>query len=272
MYIVVDDRLMVVSGFVASFEREGISSLGLDAAEFSEWLQTASDSDLEAVQGFVLGSFQGRISCAGSIRRYSNAPIIALSDIRSLEETLDLFTAKFDDVVRKPVHVREILARSESIWRRMNQDLKKENHHDGDRLKVFFDGRDPEINGVPLSLPRRERHILEYLVRKKGHRLTKKQIFDTVYGIYSEDVEDSVVEGHISRLRKKLRQHLGYDPIDTKRYIGYSYVGAALYAARPQPSGSVTSRARDEAQRCSARSNSYDPESPRLAYQAALAA
>jgi DNA-binding response OmpR family regulator len=78
-----------------------------------------------------------------------------------------------------------------------------------------------------LALPRRERHILEYLVRKRGHRLTKKQIFDAVYGIYSEDVEDSVVEGHISKLRKKLRQRLGYDPIDAKRYIGYSYVGAA---------------------------------------------
>ena len=57
--------------------------------------------------------------------------------------------------------------------------------------------------------------------------MTKKQIFDAVYGIYSEDVEDSVVEGHISKLRKKLRQRLGYDPIDAKRYIGYSYVGAA---------------------------------------------
>lgn len=229
MYIVVDDREMVTSGYVASFEREGVSSLGLFAGEFNEWLEAASDSDLEAVQGFLLGSFEERVHCAGSIRKYSKAPIIALSDVRSLEETLELFTAKFDDVVRKPIHVREILARSEAIWRRVNEDLRKKNQSDSnDRLRVFFDGRDPEIDGVPLALPRRERHILEYLVRKKGHRLTKKQIFNAVYGIYSEEVEDSVVEGHISKLRKKLRQRLGYDPIDAKRYIGYSYVGAAV--------------------------------------------
>lgn len=226
MYIVVDDRQMVTSGYVASFEREGVSSLGLYADEFSEWLEAASESDLEAVQGFLLGTFEERVSCAGSIRRHSKAPIIALSDVRSLEETLELFTAKFDDVVRKPVHVREILARSEAIWRRVNEDLGKKNQSGNDRLKVFFDGRDPEVDGAPLALPRRERHILEYLVRKKGHRLTKKQIFNAVYGIYSEEVEDSVVEGHISKLRKKLRQRLGYDPIDAKRYIGYSYVGA----------------------------------------------
>jgi DNA-binding response OmpR family regulator len=30
-----------------------------------------------------------------------------------------------------------------------------------------------------------------------------------------------VVESHISKLRKKLRHLLGYDPIDSKRYLGY---------------------------------------------------
>ncbi|WP_445502325.1 winged helix-turn-helix domain-containing protein [Microvirga sp. G4-2] len=226
MYIVVDDRQIVTSGYVASFKREGVSSIGLYSTEFSEWLESASDTDMEAIQGFVLGSFEQRASYAESIRRHSKAPIIALSDVRSLEETLELFTAKFDDVVRKPVHVREILARSEAVWRRVNASSGKASSNENDRLKVFFDGRDPEIDGIPLTLPRRERHILEYLVRKKGHRLTKKQIFDAVYGLYSDDVEDSVVEGHISKLRKKLRQRLGYDPIDAKRYIGYSYTGA----------------------------------------------
>jgi DNA-binding response OmpR family regulator len=34
-----------------------------------------------------------------------------------------------------------------------------------------------------------------------------------------------VVEGHVSKLRKKLRQKLGRDPIDAKRMVGYSFVG-----------------------------------------------
>jgi DNA-binding response OmpR family regulator len=221
MYIVVDERQMVTAGYVASFDREGVSSLGLFSGEFQDWLSAASSADLDAVQGFLLGDFQERVACAETIRRHSRAPIIALSEVRSLQQTLELFTAKFDDVVRKPVHVREILARTEAIWRRVNAAQPAP----AERLSVFFDGRDPEIDGEPLPLPRRERHILEYLVRNRGRRLTKTQIFNAIYGIYSNDVEESVIEGHVSKLRKKLRARLGHDPIEAKRYIGYTFVG-----------------------------------------------
>lgn len=223
MYVVVDERQMVTAGYVASFEREGVPSLGVFSGEFHDWLTAASSSDLDAIQGFLLGDFQDRIACAESIRRHSRAPIIALSEIRSLQQTLELFTARFDDVVRKPVHVREILARSEAIWRRVNATAAPA--QPVERLKVHFDGRDPEIDGASLPLPRRERHILEYLVRNRGRRLTKTQIFNAIYGIYSNDVEESVIEGHVSKLRKKLRSRLGYDPIEAKRYIGYTFVG-----------------------------------------------
>jgi two-component system, OmpR family, flagellar system response regulator FtcR len=32
------------------------------------------------------------------------------------------------------------------------------------------------------------------------------------------------VESHISKLRKKLREKLGADPIDSKRFLGYQLV------------------------------------------------
>ena len=74
-------------------------------------------------------------------------------------------------------------------------------------------------HGTPL--PRRECRILEYLVRNRGRRVTKTQIFNAVYGLFDENVDENVVESHISKLRKKLKHRLGYDPIDSKRYLGY---------------------------------------------------
>ncbi len=229
MYCLVDGRKSVNEGYAASFDREGVSAFGLSPDEFAGWIRAASRSDVDAVQGFLLGDFDERAKCASVIRKHSRAPVIALADQRSLEQTLVLFDAGIDDVLPKPVHVREILARSEAIWRRVNGGIQPaagtEASTRPERLRVFFDGREPVVDGEPLSLPRRERHILEYLVRNRGRRLTKTQVFNVIYGVYSDGVEESVIEGHVSKLRKKLSQRLGYDPIEAKRYMGYVYVG-----------------------------------------------
>lgn len=222
MYVVVDQRADVAGGFTAMFGREGLSAVSFDSQDFRGWLTTASTEDVDAVQGFLLGDFEDRASYPEVIRNRSRAPIIALSEVRSLEQTLELFTAGIDDVVRKPVHVKEIVARSDAVWRRMNGPKQEIGT---DRLKIYFDGRDPEIDGKAVALPRRERHILEYLVKNGARRVTKSQIFSAIYGVFNDGVDETVVEGHISKLRKKLRQKLGYDVIDAKRYLGYQFVG-----------------------------------------------
>ncbi|SHO63318.1 DNA-binding response regulator, OmpR family, contains REC and winged-helix (wHTH) domain [Pseudoxanthobacter soli DSM 19599] len=221
MYIFIEQRPEVSAAYVSGFTREGWPSLGLRSEEFREWVETTSDQDLRSVQGFVLGDFDGRQNYPDLIRTHSRAPIIALSEVRSLEQTLKLFSAGIDDVVPKPVHVRELIARSDAVWRRLNMNSGPSVKG---RLKVHFDGRDPEIDGDPLPLPRRERLILEYIVKNSGRRITKAQLFNSIYGIFNHSVSETVVEGHMSKLRKKLRQRLGYEVIEAKRYLGYCFV------------------------------------------------
>jgi DNA-binding response OmpR family regulator len=218
MYIIVDDRNIVTGGYASGFDREGVANAGIDPMEFGEWIAKASETDVQAVEAFLIGDCQGREHFPKLIRERSSAPVLCLKERPSLDDTLGLFAAGVDDVLRKPVHVREILARVGAISRRsLNEDRDLSI---GD-LKVFFDGREAQVGGSPLPLPRRERRILECLVRNRGRRLSKTQIFNAVYGIFDENVDENVVESHISKLRKKLKHRLGYDPIDSKRYLGY---------------------------------------------------
>ena len=218
MIVIVDDRNMVQEGYRAWFDREGVSATGLCPSDFGNWVKTVSDPDIQAVEGFLLGDFQDRNALPKLIKGRSRAPVIAMNDSKSLEETLDLFAAGVDDVVRKPIHVREIMARIRAIRGRV--EVRGEGVAIGN-LRVFNDGRDPEVSGEELALPRRERRILEYLVSNKGCRVTKAQIFNYVYGLFSEDIDENVIESHISKLRKRLRHRLGYDPIESQRYLGY---------------------------------------------------
>ena len=221
MIVIVDERDSVAQGYTAWFDREGVSATGLAPADFSNWVKTVSDPDILAVEAFLLGDCGQRHIFPRLIKGRSRAAVIAMNDNKSLEETLDLFAAGVDDVVRKPVHVREILARIKAIRTRTRG--RGEGTLLGE-LRVFSDGRDPLVRGEALPLPRRERRILEYLVNNIGCRVTKTQIYNSVYGLFSEEIDENVIESHISKLRKRLRHRLGYDPVDSQRYLGYRLV------------------------------------------------
>ena len=223
MIVIVDERELVKDGYQSLLNREGVASASFGSHEFGEWVSSVADDDLKAVSAFLIGDCCGEQVSPRRIRDRSTAPVIALSDQPSLENTLKLFEAGVDDVVRKPVHVREILARIAAISRRVQEERS---YSEFGALRIFMDGRDPEIDGEPLPLPRRERRILEFLAGNAGRRVTKTQVFNSIYGIFDEDVEENVVESHISKLRKKLRERLGYDPIDSKRFLGYRLVAS----------------------------------------------
>ena len=222
MLVVVDERKLVIAGYRQGFEGEGIASVGFTSADFLVWIENAPDHEVAAVEGLLVGYADDRAGCVRAHGLRSQAPVIALNEVHSLETTLGLFADGFDDVVRKPVHVREIAARVNAISRRCSRKARlTERVAAKGPVRVFCDGRDPEIDGTAINLPRRERRILEFLIANRGRRVTKTQIFNAVYGIFDEHVEENVVESHVSKLRKKLRQRLGYDPIDSKRFLGY---------------------------------------------------
>jgi len=233
MIVVVDRRDLVTAAYVAQFAHEGVAATGFCPDEFNEWFATADARDTLAISAFVIDASAivtgddsdaedasakpSALVANGSARK----PILALLEQPALDRTLALFHGGVDDVVRKPVHAREILARLACIARRSKPEPVEER---STRIQVFSDGRDAEVDGAPFPLPRREQRILEYLVSIEERRASKAQIYNAIYGIFNSDIEECVIESHISKLRKKLRGQLGYDPIDSKRFLGYRLV------------------------------------------------
>jgi two-component system, OmpR family, flagellar system response regulator FtcR len=219
MIVFIDDRDLVTDSYRAQLEREGFPVLAFRSSQFKQWASDTSERDFEQVGACLVGSMSDDNISLKYLRDCINAPLIALSDQGSLENTLKLFDSGFDDVVKKPVHIREILARISVIRRRRAQ--MSDESASASRLRIFMDGRDPEIDGSTFELPRRERRILEYLYSIGGRRASKGQLFDAVYGHFDEEVDENVIESHVSKLRKKLRAKLGFEVVDSKRFLGY---------------------------------------------------
>lgn len=238
MFVILEERPFIADAIVAGFEREGVAAIAVRCVDFESWFEQLEASDAAAIEGVLLGEVESLRSVPAFVHSRCQLPVIGVLDSRALNATLELFAAGVNDVVVKPFHPREILARVAAIRRRT---ATTSDSVEIDEVCIFFDGRDPIVNGLPLELPRRERRILEYLVMNRNARVTKTQIFNRVYGIFNEEIHENVVESHISRLRKRLRDRLSYDPIDSQRYLGYRFMGrGGISSGETQWSPSLT--------------------------------
>jgi len=76
------------------------------------------------------------------------------------------------------------------------------------------------VDDTVLFLTPKEYALLEQLVRRKGHVLSRAHIFEHLYESDS-DVSDAVIEVLMSTLRAKLARVGLHDLIETRRGFGY---------------------------------------------------
>ncbi|MGF1475242.1 MAG: response regulator transcription factor [Geminicoccaceae bacterium] len=148
--------------------------------------------------------------------RGAGTPVILLTAKGDTEDRVKGLDAGADDYLIKPFEMDELEARIRALSRRRALDYGTE-----DRIgSLVFDrtARRLSANGQPLDLPRRELAVFECLLERRGRLVPKTNLIDYVYGI-GADVEESAIEPHISRLRKRLSPHGVL--IKTARGLGY---------------------------------------------------
>ncbi|MBS0244603.1 MAG: response regulator transcription factor, partial [Proteobacteria bacterium] len=142
MIIIVDERKSVLDAFVSRLEGEGIASLGVGADDLRNWITCIAKTDLMVVEGFLVGRCGNRDATCQLIRGQTSAAVVAITDERSLDETLALFAAGVDDVIRMPMHIKEIMARMNAVSRRI---APSEQCTRIGEIGIFADGRDPMV-------------------------------------------------------------------------------------------------------------------------------
>lgn len=149
-------------------------------------------------------------------QRGGHTPVILLTArIETSDRVLGLDRGA-DDYLVKPFEMDELEARIRALSRRKN--LEYSPKETLGRLIFDRSTRQVTVDGLPLDLPRKELATLECLIERKGRLVSKSQIIDHVYGI-GADVDDTAIEPHISRLRRRLAQ-CGVQ-IKTARGLGY---------------------------------------------------
>lgn len=129
------------------------------------------------------------------------APIIVLTSMPSIEHTVRALGTGADDVISKPFHKDDLVARLLATVRR-SKGHPQSKITIGD-LVVNIDTKTVTVCGNPVHLTAKEFAILELMALRKNNVLTKEVILNAVYGGMDEP-EIKIIDVFICKLRKKI--------------------------------------------------------------------
>ncbi|EPY9666191.1 response regulator transcription factor [Klebsiella pneumoniae] len=153
------------------------------------------------------------------IRRAGQSlPVLVITARDGLNNRVLGLDSGADDYVVKPVDLPELAARSRALLRRPGACL-------GTTLSIAnleFDstGREARVNSVRIPIPPRELDLLERLMRRAGHVVTKRALENALYGLDTE-VTPNALEATVSRLRRRLASARADVTLHTAHGIGY---------------------------------------------------
>jgi DNA-binding response OmpR family regulator len=198
-------------------------------------VETVQDG-LEAVQAFetnpadmvvldiMMPRMDGLQACE-QIRRHSEVPIVMLTALGGTDDVVKGFSLGADDYITKPFTFKELMARVEAVFRRIDWMLTPPPARilTNGELEIDADTRQVWIHGLEVHLTPIEFQLLHYLMSRPGQTVAKENLFREVWG-YDFAGGNNLVEVGVRRLREKIEN----DPSEpemilTMRGVGYKF-------------------------------------------------
>jgi len=146
--------------------------------------------------------------------RQDRTPVLVATARDAIAQRIEGLDAGADDYIVKPYDMGELLARIRALFRRAVGRAEPVYAHLG--VSIDPATREVLVHGQPVLLSAREWAILQLLLVRPGHVLSRKQIEEKLYS-WKDEVSSNAVEVHIHSLRKKL----GVELIQNVRGVGY---------------------------------------------------
>ena len=188
---------------------------GLERALAGHYAAIVLDRMLPELDGL---SVLTRLRDAGN-----RTPVVVLSALATLDERVRGLRAGSDDYITKPFELPELIARLEAVQRRgpaAGEATGEITRLSEGELELDLLARRVTWGGKRIELQPREFRLLEYLVRHRGHVVTRSMLLEGVWD-YHFDPGTNVIDVHVSRLRKKLDEGGAGNIVQTVRGTGY---------------------------------------------------
>jgi two-component system OmpR family response regulator len=172
----------------------------------------------------VLDVMMPELDGFGMLKRLREAgdrtPVIFLTAKDTSADAVEGLGLGADDYLAKPFSLEELVARVESVMRRVDASPTASSVMSLADLTLDDVAHEVTRGGEQIHLSPTEYKLVAYLLANTGRVMSRGQLLSNVWG-YSPDDDPSVVETYIGYLRKKVDAH---EPklIHTVRGVGYT--------------------------------------------------
>ena len=216
--LVVDDEPSIVDALATCLRYEGFEVD--EAATGRDALALAQDDPPDLVILDVMLPGLDGLEVTRRLRADGvNVPILFVTARDTLADKLAGLTIGGDDYVTKPFALTEVIARVQTILRRVGINPDDDGVLRFADLELDESAHEVRRAGVDVKFTATEFSLLRYFMLNPRHVLSKSQILDYVWH-YDFGGEANVVETYVSYLRRKLEKH-GPPLIHTVRLVGY---------------------------------------------------
>lgn len=146
-------------------------------------------------------------------------PILVLTARSGLNDRIAGLDSGADDFLVKPFAIEELSARCRALLRRPDRGLPPQLTLGNVALNPSE--RTVSVDDVRQELGRKEIDLLEVLLRRAGHVVSRPVLEDSMYDM-NEEVSANAIEAAVSRLRRHLKEAHATVEIRTVHGLGYS--------------------------------------------------
>ena len=201
--LIIEDDERVSAVIKAYLEREGYNVFL--AAKGLEGIETARKNNLKLIiLDLMLPDISGEEVCS-IIRKESDVHIFMLTAKGSLDDKIEGLNLGADEYLVKPFSPRELTARVNSLFRRLEKDGYTEIVYDDGNLSINYDKRKVSLSGKEISMTPNEFDILYTLAANKGKVMSREQLINKIFG-FDFDGYDRTVDVHVKNIRKKIEE------------------------------------------------------------------